>query len=70
MATETEIDRIASLSADINTYESEMIQKFIMGQESFDNWDNFRQTVAGMGGDELTQIYQDQVDRYYAKAAE
>lgn len=69
MATETEIDRIASLSADINTYESEMIQKFIMGQESFDNWDNFRQTVAGMGGDELNQIYQDQVDRYYAKAA-
>lgn len=65
MGTEDELDRIASLNADIETYENEMIQKFIMGQESFDNFDSFLETVRAMGGDELTQIYQDQLDRYY-----
>lgn len=65
MGTEDQIDRIASLNADIDTYESEMIQKFIMGQESFDNFDKFLNTVRAMGGDELTQIYQEQLDTYY-----
>ena len=69
MGTEDELDRIASLSADIDTYENEMIQKFIMGQESFDNFDSFLETVRAMGGDELTQIYQDQLDRYYGAEA-
>lgn len=69
MGTEEQLDRIASLTADINTYESEMIQKFIMGQESFDNWDSFRETVRAMGGDELTAIYQEQLDTYYGTNA-
>lgn len=67
MGTDDELDRIASLNADIETYENEMIQKFIMGQAPLSEFDAFIQTIKGMGGDELTQIYQDQLDRYYQK---
>lgn len=67
MPLEDELDRIASLNADIETYENEMIQKFIMGQVPFAEFDTFRQTVKAMGDDELTQIYQDQLDRFYQK---
>ncbi|MDD3334921.1 MAG: extracellular solute-binding protein [Eubacteriales bacterium] len=67
MGTEEELDEIASLSADIDTYESEMIQNFITGQTSLDGFDSFRETVRGMGGDDLTNIYQAQLDRYYQK---
>ncbi len=65
MGTEEELDQIDSLTADIDTYEKEMIQKFITGQVSIDEFDSFRQTVASMGGDELTQIYQNQLNLYY-----
>lgn len=67
MGLEDELDRIASLNADIETYENEMIQKFVMGQVPLTEFDTFIQTVKAMGGDELTQIYQDQLDRYYQK---
>ena len=67
MGLEDELDQISSLLADIDTYEQEMIQKFINGQESLDNFDNFRATVKAMGGDELMAIYQQQLDRYYKK---
>lgn len=67
MGLEDELDQITSLSADIDTYESEMIQNFITGQASLDEFDTFRETVRSMGGDELTQIYQNQLDRYYQK---
>jgi putative aldouronate transport system substrate-binding protein len=67
MGTDEELDRIASLNADIGTYENEMIEKFIMNQVSLDTFGSFIETVKAMGGDELTQIYQDQLDRYYGK---
>ena len=67
MGLEDELDRITSLNADIETYENEMIQKFVMGQVPLTEFDTFIQTVKAMGGDELTQIYQDQLDRYYQK---
>ncbi|HML45286.1 MAG TPA: extracellular solute-binding protein [Clostridia bacterium] len=66
MGTEEETDRIASLNADIGTYEEEMIQKFVMGQASFGEFDKFLATVQSMGGDELDQIKQAQLDRYNA----
>ena len=65
MDTEENLNRIASLSADINTYENEMIQKFVMGQEPIDKFDSFRDTVRAMGGEELDAIYQAQLDTYY-----
>ena len=67
MGEEAELDRIASLNADISTYENEMIQKFIMGQESLSEFEAFLSTVSSMGGDELSQIYQTQLDRFYGK---
>ena len=66
MGTEEETDRITSLNADIGAYEEEMIQKFVMGQASFDEFDKFLATVQAMGGDELDQIKQTQLDRYNA----
>ncbi len=67
MGTSDEIERIASLNADIETYQNEMIEKFITNQASLDEFDNFISTVKSMGGDELTKIYQDQLNRYYGK---
>ena len=66
MGTEEELDEIASLTADINTYENEMIQKFVTGQTSLDGFDAFRTQVKNMGGDRLMEIYQAQLDRYYS----
>ena len=37
------------LNADIETYENEMIQKFVMGQVPLTEFDTFIQTVKAMG---------------------
>ena len=38
--------------------------KFIKGEMSFDEWDNYVKTVNGMGVDEWVGIYQAVLDTY------
>ncbi len=65
--TEEEQSRIAKLQSELNTYVDEMTLKFIIGAESFDNWDKFIKTQEQLGVQELISIYQTALNRYLAK---
>lgn len=67
IATPEETRRLNSLTADLNTYQNEMIQKFIMGQTPLDRFDEFVATLEAMGADEVLAIKQAQYDRYMGK---
>lgn len=59
--------RSSLLLSEINTYVSEMTLKFIIGDESFDNYDAYLSRVKEMGVDEVIAINQAALDRYYAR---
>jgi putative aldouronate transport system substrate-binding protein len=50
--------------ADVQTYVDESIIKFIIGQESLDNWDKYVQKVKSMGIDKAVQAYQKAYNSY------
>ncbi|GGD82860.1 extracellular solute-binding protein [Paenibacillus nasutitermitis] len=62
--TAEESTKMSALSADINTYVSEMAAKFVSGKASFSEWDNYVATLKKMRLDEYMQIYQAAYDRY------
>lgn len=62
--TKEQSERMNFLRNDINTYVEQMIAKFIIGEESLDNWDNYVNTVKSMNLDELTKIMQDAYDKW------
>ena len=52
----------------VYTYLNEMQSKFVQGEESFDNWDQFIEELYSMGDiDRVVEIYNEAVDRYYAE---
>ena len=65
--TTEEGERSSALKADIDTYVSEMILKFIAGDESFDNYDAFIDRIKTMGIDEVVEIHQNALERYNAR---
>lgn len=64
LATADEADQLMMLQADMNTYISEMIQKFVMGTEPMGKYDDFLAQLEGMGLSEVLQIKQTQYDRF------
>ncbi|GIN71222.1 sugar ABC transporter permease [Bacillus sp. J14TS2] len=62
--TQEESSEYASIMNDINTYKSEMINKFIMGEESLDQFDKFVETIQSMGIERATEIQQGALERY------
>lgn len=65
--TAEESARYASIMNDVNTYISEMIDKFVMGVEPLDNFDQFVETLKAMGIEEAIAIQQAALDRYNAR---
>ena len=65
--TDTESDTVASIMNEVNTYCDEMFVKFIVGSESLDNFDQYVNTIVGMGIEEATAIEQAAYDRYATK---
>ena len=57
---------ITQYAADLETRSKEMMTRFIMGQESLDNFDKFVSELEAMGLAEVTAIRQSQYDRYIA----
>ncbi|MCR8642693.1 extracellular solute-binding protein [Paenibacillus sp. N1-5-1-14] len=49
---------------DINTYVTEMQDKFIIGQVGFDKWDEYVATLNKMGLEKYVKTYQTALDRY------
>ncbi len=64
MPTEEESNRMGELFTDIQTYQAEMIMRFVMGKESMTKWDEYVSKVKAMGIDEVLKIRQAQWDRF------
>lgn len=62
LGTPDQVSKIASIKADLETYRDEMLLKFIMGQESLDNFDQYVETLNKLGLQEMLSIYQEQYD--------
>lgn len=61
---ETQIGDISGKLTDLTTYVQENSNKFIMGTESFDNYDKFVSTVKSMGIDDILKTYNDAYEKY------
>lgn len=66
---EKEASIISKNGADINTYASECLVKFIIGQTPIKEFDNYVANMKRMGVDNLVKVYQDMYDRYQKKEA-
>lgn len=67
IATQEESDLISTKMTDIQTYQQEMFYKFILGDESLDNYDAFVEQLKSMGIDEVVAVKQAQYDRFIGK---
>jgi len=67
MLTEEESQDFATIMNEVNTYVQEMHDKFIMGQESLDKFDEYINTLKGMNIDDAINIEQSALDRYNAR---
>lgn len=56
-----------SIYSDIQTYISENLSKFAVGDKSMDEWDSFVEDIWAMGLQDCIDLKQDAVDRYYAR---
>jgi hypothetical protein len=61
--TAREIDRIAAITTDLNTYSSELLTALIMGEKSLDGWDGYMADLRRLGLDEMISISQARIDR-------
>lgn len=61
--TEEERDEISRKGTEVNTYITEMHQKFILGKEPLSNFDKFVENVKKMGLTDILKIYQGAYDR-------
>ena len=55
---------LSSTGADIDKYVEEMRDKFISGDASFSEWDNYVETIENMGLDEYMEIQQEAYNRF------
>jgi hypothetical protein len=58
-----EVNRIAEITTDLNTYSSELVTALVMGEKSLDNWNVYMSDLSRLGLDELIGIYQSRIDR-------
>lgn len=61
--TEAESDELVPIQNDIHTYVDEMTANFIAGRESFDNWDQYVETLNKMGLKRYLEINQAAYER-------
>ena len=62
-----EQEKQAMLFTDIQSYIDEMTIKFVAGKEPLENFESFQQALIKMNIEELTQVYQQQYDRFAGK---
>ncbi len=60
-------DRIIPIVQDINTFRDESVTKFIVGDLSFDKWDEYVSTLHKIGLGEVEEAYQKAFDRMNKK---
>lgn len=57
----------AQYLTEINTYRNEMTLKFILGNASFDEWDEYVETIQGMNLDRVLEIQNAALERYHSR---
>ncbi|MCI8442679.1 MAG: extracellular solute-binding protein [Provencibacterium sp.] len=62
--TQEESSEYASLMNEIRTYTTEMFNQFVSGKTSLDKFDDYVQTLKGMGIERAIELTQAQLDRY------
>lgn len=62
--TPTESTNYSNTMSEVNTYLQEMINKFVMGQEPLDKFDDYVKTIKSMGIDDAIKAQQAAYDRY------
>lgn len=62
--TQDESSKFASIVTDIQTYQDEMLLKFIMGVEPITNFDQYVKKIQSMGIDEAVKIQQGALERF------
>ncbi|HHV97228.1 MAG TPA: extracellular solute-binding protein [Clostridiaceae bacterium] len=62
--TKEEHEKLSILKTDIGNYVQQERAKFVTGDNSFDKWGEYIQTLKNMKIDEYIQIYQDAYDRF------
>ncbi|MBO1511446.1 extracellular solute-binding protein [Metabacillus sp. BG109] len=62
-----ESEEFNSIMSDLNTYYDETVIRFIMGEEPIDNFDDFVETLKGMGIERAIELQQAALDRYLAR---
>ena len=65
--TTEESTELASITNELNTYRDEMILKFIFGDESLDNFDEYVQNLENMGLSRALEIQNAALERYNAR---
>ena len=65
--TADESARFSAIMGDVDTYLNEIVVKFIIGTESLDNFETFRQNVRNLGFEDALKIKQAGLDRYLAR---
>ncbi len=65
--TSEESQEYSTIMNQINTYRDEMILKFIFGEESLDNFDDYVKNIEGMGLDRALEIQNAALARYNAR---
>lgn len=64
--TAEELEIVTPILADIATYVSETVPKFIMGTMSLEEWDTYCGIILDMGIEDVVEVYQAGYDRYMA----
>ena len=62
--TPTEVQRLAAISNDLETYVDEMSNRFIMGLEPLGNFDRYINALQSMNVNEAVALYQTALERY------
>lgn len=62
--TDEERAELSNITETINTYQKEMVNKFVMGQESFDKYDDYINNLLKIGAERYIEINQIAYDRY------
>lgn len=57
----------AQIMNEINTYRDEMTLKFILGNKSFDEWDDYVSTIRSMDLDRVLEIQNTALERYQSR---
>ena len=65
--TTDESEQFYGIYTDIGTYAQTELLRYVVGENSMDNWDEFVNTCVEMGIDECTDIYQSAYERYLAR---